>query len=216
MLLPFEGIGVHSHWEFSMPKAANLFDYDTIADVLFTIDYTALDSFDYRQQVIRQLDNIISADRPFSFPQQFADQWWELHNPDQSATPMTVRFQTARDDFPPNIDGLRIAQVLLYFALKPDASPFEEEVQLHFTYAKPTTPPSTDRVGGAAVPVDGLISTRRLNAAAWLPITNPNHAPVGEWELALPVATRNRFESEEVQDILFVLTYASRTPDWPS
>jgi hypothetical protein len=33
MLLPFEGNGVDTVWEFRMPKAANPFDYRTIADV---------------------------------------------------------------------------------------------------------------------------------------------------------------------------------------
>ncbi|MCI0422785.1 MAG: hypothetical protein L0312_26790, partial [Acidobacteria bacterium] len=41
MLLPFEGMGVDTAWEFRMPKASNLFDYSTIADVLITIEYTA-------------------------------------------------------------------------------------------------------------------------------------------------------------------------------
>src|SRR5262249_12409897 len=42
MILPFEGMGVDTSWEFRMPKPANLLDYDTIADVLITIEYTAL------------------------------------------------------------------------------------------------------------------------------------------------------------------------------
>lgn len=51
-LLPFESMGVDTRWEFEMPKAANQFDYDTIADVLLTIEYTALKDDGYRQQVI--------------------------------------------------------------------------------------------------------------------------------------------------------------------
>ena len=41
--------------------------------------------------------------------------------------------------------------------------------------------------------------------------------PFGEWELALPNTeeVRGRFESEEVQDILFVITYSGRTQEWP-
>ena len=52
MLLPFEGLGVDTQWEFRLPKPANPFDYSTIADILITIEYTALDSYDYRKQVI--------------------------------------------------------------------------------------------------------------------------------------------------------------------
>lgn len=42
--------------------------------------------------------------------------------------------------------------------------------------------------------------------------------PVGKWELALPDRPdiRNRFKNEEIEDILFVITYVGRTPDWLS
>jgi hypothetical protein len=53
MLLPFEGSGVDMSWEFNMPKASNQLDYRAIADVLVTLEYTALNSIDYRQQVIQ-------------------------------------------------------------------------------------------------------------------------------------------------------------------
>src|SRR6185503_2156797 len=102
-------------WEFKMPRAANLFDYSTIADVLITIEYTAMHSFDYAQQVMQTLNTKVSGERPFSFRNQFADQWFDLHNPDQTTKPMSVSFQTIRQDFPPNIDSLTIQQVLLYF-----------------------------------------------------------------------------------------------------
>jgi hypothetical protein len=42
MLLPFESSGVDTMWELQPPPAANPFDFSTIADVLITIDYTAL------------------------------------------------------------------------------------------------------------------------------------------------------------------------------
>src|SRR5262249_44398765 len=120
MLLPVEGNGVDSTWEFRMPKAANLFDYRTIADVLITIEYTALNSFDYYHQVIQTLRPTLSADRPFSFRNQFADQWYDLHNPDLSKTPMNIQFITRREDFPPNLDAVKIQQVVLYFARADD------------------------------------------------------------------------------------------------
>ena len=86
-------------WEFSMPKAANLFDYLTIADVVMTLEYSALQSADYRQQVIQSFKPKLTADYPLSFRSQFPDQWYDLHNPEQSATPMTVRFATQRRGF---------------------------------------------------------------------------------------------------------------------
>jgi len=93
LLLPFEGTGVDTVWRFDLPKAANSFDYSTIADVLLTLEYTALNSFDYRQQVIQTLDPQLSLDRSFSFSQQFPDQWYDLNNPDQGRDTNGAGFQ---------------------------------------------------------------------------------------------------------------------------
>lgn len=211
LLLPFEGTGVDTIWRFELPKAANQFDYATIADVLLTIDYTALNSFDYRQQVIQTLDPELSLDRPFSFSQQFPDQWYELHNSEQTATPMTVRFKTARGDFLPNLDDLRIEHLVLYLA-PVNGKPVEVRgARLLFKNRGDQA-----ALGGSADSLDGIISTRRANGSNWLPITG-GRAPVGEWELTLPAdsVTRNLFRNEEIADILFVITYAGRTPEWP-
>jgi hypothetical protein len=211
LLRPFEGIGVDTFWEFRMPKAANPFDFATIADVLVTIDYTALNSFDYRQQVIRALPETVTSDRAFSFRYQFADQWYDLHNPELTSAPMVVRFRTRREDFPPNLDELSIRHVVLYFARKPGLE-FEVPVaHLQLTGAGGmTTPP------GGAASIGGVISTRRGNAASWL--TMIGKSPVGDWELALPdtAEIRRRFKEEELDDLLLVLTYAGRAPAWPA
>jgi hypothetical protein len=210
MLLPFEGLGVDTVWRLELPKAANPFDYRTIADVLLTIEYTALASPDYRQQVVAALPQTASADRPFSLRYQFADAWYDLHNPDQAAAPMVVRFTTRREDFPPNLDELRIEHVVLYFARRAGQAVEVQNAQLLFTRQG-----DTNAVGGAASSIDGIISTRRGNAGAWQPMQTRD--PVGTWELTLPNTTemKNHFASDAFDDILFVLTYAGRTPAWP-
>jgi Tc toxin complex TcA C-terminal TcB-binding domain len=210
-LLPFEGNGVDSTWEFRMPKASNQFDYRSIADVLITIEYTALNSFDYRQQVIQTLNPNLSADRPFSFRNQFADQWYDLNNPEQTKTPMKVKFQTIRQDFPPNVETLKIQQVLLYF-IRASQKTFE----LPITELRFTEQGIQGTVGGTATPIDGIISTRRGNGGSWTSAIGKT--PVGEWELTLPNTeeVRKYFQNEELDDILFVITYSGRTPEWPS
>ena len=221
MLLPFEGIGVDTQWEFRMLKSSNQFDYDTIADVLLTIDYTALNSFDYYAQVIQTpaLNRPFSADRPYSFRQDFADAWYDLHNPDQSATPMVVRFATSRDDFPPNLANLKIQNVLLYVASSSDNVIDLQDVELKFTETGGGT------VGGAASSSDGVISTRRGNAGAWTAMIGK--APVGQWDLRLPdnAGVRELFSVappdelkpvDRVAELLLVITYSGRTPPWPS
>jgi hypothetical protein len=217
LLLPFEDLGVDTTWEFTMAKAANPFDYSTIADVQIVIDYTALDSPDYRLQVIQQLHRSISADRAYSFKQQFPDAWYELNNPSQSPSPFTVQVQSQLSDFPPHLEKLHIAQLLLYFIPADEAS-FQLQPTLQFAQSGTST-----SAGGAAdalldptAPPTYVFSTRRGNASAWIPILGQGVA--GHWTLSLPntLATASIFQKEQIQDILFVITYAGNTPAWPN
>jgi len=213
MLLPFEGNGVANSWQFSMPRAANVVGYSTIADVLITIEYTALDSPIYRQQVIAELDRSISAERPFSFRHQFADAWYDLHNPDliePEERRMVVSFETRRADFPPNLDELSIQHVTIFFACKQGTTSGVEVRHLRFTEDG-----RAGSVGGSATSANGLISTRQGNAGSWTAMIGKS--PFGKWELALPTTQemKDRFKNEEIEDILFVITYSGQTPDWP-
>ncbi|MCA1702140.1 MAG: hypothetical protein LC808_02265 [Actinobacteria bacterium] len=212
MLLPFESMGVDTNWELQLPKAANPFDFRTIADVLFTVEYTALQDFSYRQQVIQQLDNQVSAERVFSVRDQFADQWYALHNPVQADAPMTVKFTLSPEGFPPNVDDLRIQQVF-FAVVRAQGAAFE----IGTTQLTLTSHGETVAVGGAvAGTIDGLISTRRGNASAWVPLIGKS--PAGAWELTLPNTDemRGRFDNDEVEDLLLVLTYEGRTSAWPT
>jgi hypothetical protein len=217
LLLPFEDLGVDTTWEFTMPTASNPFDYSTIADVQISIDYTALGSPDYRLQMIQQFDPSISADRAYSFKQQFPDAWYELNNASQSSTPFTVHFQSEPSDFPPNWSNLSIAQLLLYF-IPADGMNFQLQPTLQFTQAgnRTSTGGAADGPSSPTAPPVYVFSTRRGNASAWLPIVGQGVA--GNWTLSLPntAATANLFQNGQIQDILFVITYAAQTPVWPS
>lgn len=211
MLQPFEGSGVDTSWELRMPKAANFFDYRSLADVLMKFDYTALPSWDYSRQVIDSMRQTTSGDRPFSFRNELADQWYDLHNPEQTTTPMVVKFQTLLQDFPPNISSLKIQHVVLHFARR-NGTLFEVPVRW-LRFVEDGTPGAT---GGAATSIDGIISTRRGNAGSWMSLVGRH--PVGDWELALPDTEeiRGRFANADIEDVLFVLTYAGRTHEWPA
>jgi hypothetical protein len=211
MLLPFEGLGVEAAWELQLPWAANRIESSTLVEVLAIFEYMAFDSPTYRQQVIQALPAALTANRAFSFRHELADPWYDLHNPDQTATPMTVRWETGRDDFPPNLDDLRIRHVALYFA-RADGATFEVTVSgLRFREGG-----TGAAVGGAATSVDGMVNTRSGNGAAWTPILG--RSPVGTWELALPdlPQLRARFADDQIQEMIFVITYAGRTPPWPA
>lgn len=206
-LRPFENAGVETNWELEMSKAANSFDYDTIADVLLTIEYTALESSDYRRQVTTELDPRESVDRAFSFADEFADQWYDLHNPDQTAEPMTVRFDTDREMFPPNLSRLEIERVQLYF-FGVDAE--LEAVDVSLTFAEEG---AAGVAGGPARPVDGVVRTP--GASAWNEIRGKQ--PMGEWTLSLPdrPGVRGLFKEDAIDNILFVATVSGELPEWP-
>jgi hypothetical protein len=207
MLRPFEAMGVDTSWEFQMPKAANPFDFRTIADVLITIEYTALNSLDYRQQIVQGLDGSVSADRPFSLREQFRDLWYDLHNPEGTATPMTIRFTTTRDDFPPNLEELVIQHLVLFFVR---ADGVTSELRVDHLFLRQG---NSMIEAGEVTSVNGIISTRGGNGANWASMKGG--IPVGEWELALADQTKPLFEEEKIEDILFVITYSGSTPEWP-
>ena len=213
MLLPFEGLGVDTTWEFRLPKPANAFDFRTIADVLVTLNYTALDSPTYRQQVIRQLDRSTEAERAFSLRHQFPDAWYDLHHPDLAEAPhqpMRISFATRPEDFPPNITALRIAHVTLYIARKPGIM---ADVDIDLNLVDEGGPGA---VGGSAATVNGVASTRQGTAAAWTAMIGKPAA--GTWTLVIQDTpeTRRLFSEERIEDIFFVITFSGVTDAWPA
>jgi hypothetical protein len=72
------------------------------------------------------IENLGTAFQHF-FRQVFADQWYDLHDPDQTETPMVVRSEARRENFLLNFDELRIQQVVLAFS-QADEAPFEVPV----------------------------------------------------------------------------------------
>ncbi len=65
-------------------------------------------------------------------------------------------------------------------------------------------------VGGGAISIDEIISTRRSNGSSWVSMQGKH--PAGKWELALPntEGVRNRFKNEDITDIIIVSTYSVR------
>ena len=217
MLVPFEGVGVETAWELRMPLAANRLDYRSLAEVLLTIEYTALDSPDYRVEVSSAMDRTFSGERAFSFRYALQDQWYDLHNPDQTTAPMEVEFRVTREDFPPNLDELEIRHVTLQYLPAADADPStwgQSALDTTLTYvddADQTATPSS----GTARPVAGLATTRLASGSAWGVLIGKGTS--GTWTLEIPdtAATRALFQNDEIEDMLFVITFAGVTPPWP-
>lgn len=219
MLLPFEGMGVAGTWEFRMPRASNPFDYDTIADVLVTIEYTALHSDQYRQQVLQSLDTAVQGDRVFSFRRQFADAWYDLNHPElvEPGKVMQATVTIRRADFQPNLvnGSLKIRHITLFFARK-DGSAVEAKVKgLRITDATG----AVHGPGNDLTTVNGMLSTREGPATVWAVFSRQD--PVGAWSFTLEEAVGApaigvQFKNGEFTDILLVVTYVGETPPWPA
>lgn len=224
LYLPFEGSGVDSSWELRLPRAANRFDYRTISDVLLTVDYLALNNYDYGQTVIKELDLSIAAERAFSLRNDFPDAWYDLNNPEQLAEPdrLLVRLRVTRDDFPANLDRLLLKHLTLYAAGQ--AEVLRTLTVESLTRTDPTG--ATIPASGRAKAAENLISTRRGNGAPWQPLIGaaagrPHSTPIGDWTISLRAPGQDQgvadgLASGGVDDILLILGYVADTPPWPT
>lgn len=200
-LLPFESMGVDNAWEFQLPKASNLsLDYNAIADVLITIDYTALYSDLYKQQVIEQLDKTFMADRVYSFRNDFPDQWYDLHHPElvEEANQLTVHFDLLRADFPPNVMDLKVKHITLYLPQDdyPNLAISLNREGKSYPYQNKMTP-------------NGIASSRQTDNFPGRWDNMLGVSPEGQWTLGFPDNTtvRQWFKADRFKDILLVITY---------
>jgi hypothetical protein len=200
---PFAGIGVDTTWELSLSRAAHPFDFSAIVDVRLSIGYSALASEPYRQQVTQSLAAARRASRPFSLRAQFAESWYDLHNPELAQTPMSVRFRTRREDFPPNLEALTIEDIALRVVPSNGDSVEIEGVELRYA---PHGGASGE--GGVARSVDGVISSRHGSGGGWGALRGLS--PFGEWQLTLPDEARAQFRGDQIADLLFVVSYAGQ------
>ena len=228
LLLPFEGLGVDVPWQFAMQPASNPgLDYSAVADVLITLDYSALDSADYARQVVQQLGTARRQVVALSLRDRFADQWYDLHHADElePADQYRVRLPLTAADLPRHLRGATVSQVSLYVdaplddATDPTApSPaFTDRSQLELRLTRGAG------VGGAAFTNQyGLISTRTGvgagplytgNAVALLPLKGTT--PAGEWVLSIaPGRLRERLAAGLVNDIYLILEVEGDAPNY--
>lgn len=201
LLLPFEGSGVDTSWEFRLPPAANPLDFSGIVDLLITIDYTAAYDDTYRDQVVTRLNarRDRGADRVFSLARDFPDQWYDLNNPADPST-RSVTLPLRDIDFPLGIEDLVTSAVAV--RLSSDATVPDTALTLR-----------RGTVGGAATVTDGIAGTRRGNATAWTPFLGTG--PAGDWQLTFGSAAGALFDSGALDDVLFLMTWTGRAPAWP-
>lgn len=218
LLYPFEGMGVDTNWFFELPPAGNLFDYDTLFDVMLTIDYTALNSLELRERVVKQLPRKFIGERVYSVRRDLPDIWYALANQPSDTPAFTIRLSPT--SFPPGLTELAIDEIAVWIRL---------------TGGKPATfslRPSFVRPNGQRIPtteadpvpaVLGLVSSRQTGGASWRDRENVLSAVYrGEtaespWTFKLSSKSGSLaqvFQDGLVDDIIVIFTYTGLRPAW--
>jgi hypothetical protein len=227
----FEDHGVDTTWRLELPKAANPIDYQAIAEVLVSIEYTALTDPDYARQVRSALPRRLQGTLALSIRDQFPDAWYALAEADPAAPTAVppVSLPVTPAEFPHNVEDIRLQALALLVVRSGDREEGAPDLvvdHLHLVRG--------DRrlEGGPASATGDVISTRLGTGAGWLPLLDPpdqvastggspapwDPAPTGEWELALSsdVDTREALRSGAIADLALVLSYRADLPAWPA
>jgi hypothetical protein len=134
--LPFEGAGVISTWQLSMPTDTNAFDFDTITDVIFNLKYTARDGGASLRSVARQAavlppGSSVAASQPtqpapqqqtltrmFSLRHEFPSEWNAFLHPPDAVADQTMTIKLTQERFPFQYRGKKIQIYEVDFVLK--------------------------------------------------------------------------------------------------
>jgi hypothetical protein len=222
MLLPFEGLGVAGNWVLTMPKAANAFDFNTIADVVFTIEYTAIYSDELRQQVVQRLnaDRTSDGERAFSLRHHFADEWYNLHHPelfDDVNRRLRPVLEFTRSDYPPNlIEGsLKISHLTLFVAR---SEGFNDEIEVSELSWEPQNG-TVSTNANTLTTRNGVLTTRDVPASIWLgaPL---KESPVAKLSFKLGGTIAGKSIEQALReglitDILVAVAIRGDQPVWP-
>lgn len=173
-----------------MPRASNPFEYDGIADVLLTLEYTAVADEDRRRKVIAERPRRVEQQQFFGLRGQFVEAWYRLANISANAgqNPSCDMTLVARN-LPGNLRDFKVSQVSVAIIFAPNA---EQELS-SVSVSKEGGPSS-----GPAATSSGLVRF----GADW-------GDPLGRWTLTFPGQLRQLIAEEKVSEILLALTYSA-------
>ena len=102
--LPFEGAGVISQWRIELPNDIPQFDFNTIADVVLHMRYTAREAGHLKAPAVEYVTSEVLSDpdeleRLFTLPDDFADAW-AAFGAAANDDIRTLELGVTQDDFP--------------------------------------------------------------------------------------------------------------------
>ena len=215
--LPFEGAGVVSSWQLELPTAVRAFDYDTIADVVFHVSYTAREATDPNFKIgvnatfesnintwgAGPLGNGASLMRMLSLRHEFSSEWNRLMHPSAGQAPEIV-LQLSKQHFPKCMDYLW--EDINVDGLAETPKPIAIQIDAVNVYLNPSglLPSDVDNVtlNGRAPTLDAQTGLTAFDSVAVVgTITNT----IG---VEVPIVVdRGELRAEEWRDIYIVLKY---------
>lgn len=214
LLQPFEGMGVDSAWTLEIPRAGNSFDFDSLTDVVLTLEFTALGSQELRERVVKTLPQRQSGDRVFSVRLDFPDIWYDICNGTGSSVSVTIPI--ARRVFPRGLADVRINEMAV--SIQDLANkPAEFSVALGIG----------SQTAAATQAVKGLASSRQSGGASWHGLIDglgPVSDAATNWTFTLrDVANPSspttpsflaQLRAAEIGDVLLLATFSGARPSW--
>jgi hypothetical protein len=123
--LPFEGAGAASRWRFELPRDTNVFDFETISDVVLHLRYTAREGGVMLRKAARETleaimadSNILAQSRLVSLRHEFPAEWARFCSPtDATALKQDLTVELPMERFPFRFRGwqmhIREVEVLM-------------------------------------------------------------------------------------------------------
>jgi hypothetical protein len=205
--LPFEGAGTVSLWRFELPGVFRQFDYDSIADLVLHVRYTARDGGrQLRDKAVEDLRSRFDGDdtglvRMFSLRSEFPADWNRyLHTPAGDAADVGLRIDTGRF---PYLAARGTVSVTAVGVLATGGELDADSVRL----AVVESPTDTERVtaelvragsgGSWGTDLDAPLTVRPRREDTW-----------DEWRLSLPAPGPT-----PPTDVVLVCRYGMQLPD---
>jgi len=216
MYRPFEGSGVETLWELQMEKASNPFDYRSIADVLITMEYDALENDLYSKTIKNQLNNEPKNESiVLSMRNDLPDEWYELMNPDADSS--STKFKIRNSDLAPNVLSNSLTGIKAYLSfdinelLKDDNFTQGEDGKISVTTSIEGDLIISKSPGaeGANLAINSFLISNLQNFGTAAPgVENPIE---GDWYVRLTQTTAilEMIDKKQLRDIILIFEYSA-------
>jgi hypothetical protein len=233
--LPFEGPGVISQWQLSMPPDCNAFDFETITDVILNLRYTARNGGDGLRLAAKsaavlpprptQSGGILSTPFPkqtnllryFSLRHEYPTEWYKFHHPSAGTTGTTttasMQINLSKDRFPFQYRrmNIKITQAKLVVVFNDSSFSPPPGLQSAFTLSSPKQS-TTEPDPSTTVPLSTIPNPLPGNTLDLLTSNPPMPAPAVQggpncWILQCPDLSQL-----PIADIFLVCEFSAPSP----